>query len=295
MEQQICSPAVTVDEALVRAALPVRDPLAHKGDFGRIHIIGGCVGYAGAPVLASLGALRTGAGLVFLSVPQPVYPIVAVKCLEAMAAPLPVGPDGRLNEESLSTALLALAGKDVCLLGPGLGRSAGAERLVCQLLHRAQCPIVLDADGLNAAAVHIDSLDARRDRLTVLTPHAGEFALLGGSRFPGGRLEQARAFAQAYGCILVLKGPETVTAFPDGQAFVNTTGNCGMAKGGSGDILGGMIASLLGQGLSPERAVPAAVWLHGRAGDLAAESLGVYGMIPSDLAAMIPRAILEVT
>lgn len=288
-------PVQTVDGALVRSMLPRRDPLAHKGDFGRLHIIGGGVGYTGAPVLAARGALRTGAGLVSLSVPEPVYPIVAGHCLESMPAPLPTAEDGTPDRRSISQALRALEGKDVCLLGPGLGRSTGAEALVCRVLTDGPLPIVLDADGLNAAAAHIDSLDTRRGRITVLTPHDGEFARLGGGLSHGDRLRAALNFARAHGCILVLKGRGTITALPDGRAFVNTTGNCGMAKGGSGDVLGGMIASLLAQGLPPERAVPAAVWLHGRAGDLAAAEKGTYGMLPSDLAEYIPAAIREVT
>lgn len=287
-------PVESADRTLAAELLPRRNPLGHKGDFGRVLIVGGSVGFTGAPVLAALGALRSGAGLVSLLTPAPVYPIVAGKCLEAMAAPLDTGPDGALGEESVRTALAALAGKDVCLLGPGLGRSPGAERLVLEILDRAECPVVLDADGLNAVSAHIDKLDVRRGRSTVLTPHDGEFARLGGDLSGGDRLGAARDFAKARGCVLVLKGHGTVTALPDGRAFVNTTGNCGMAKGGSGDVLGGMIASLIGQGLDPGRAAAAAVWLHGRAGDLAAEEKGEHGMLPSDLVEKLPRAVLEV-
>ena len=146
----------------------------------------------------------------------------------------------------------------------------------------------MDADGINAVAGHIDILDSRRDCVTVLTPHDGEFARLGGDVSGGDRLGAARSFARAHGCCLVLKGHRTITAFPDGAAFVNTTGNPGMAKGGSGDVLSGIILSLLGQGLPARQAVPLAVWLHGAAGDLAAEKLGEYGMAPVDLISMLP-------
>ena len=274
---------ISVTAAQVGPLLPRRDRTAHKGDFGRVHIFGGSVGYTGAPVLAALGALRTGAGLVYLSVPEDIYAIEAGRCLEAMPSPLPRG------EAGIETAKRALAGKDAVLIGPGLGRSAWAEELVLTLLEAAECPVVLDADGLNAAAAHIDKLDGR-DRPTILTPHEGEFVRLGGE-LTLGREAAARSFAAAHRCILVLKGHETLTALPGGTLLCNTTGNPGMATGGSGDVLAGMILSLLGQGLAPADAAPAAVWLHGCAGDLAAAELGEYGMLPSDLAERIPYAI----
>lgn len=278
---------IAVNQTLASRLLPRRDRTAHKGDFGRVHIFGGSVGYTGAPVLAALGALRTGAGLVYLSVPEDIYAIEATRCLEAMPSPLPKG------EAGIEAAKRALAGKDAVLIGPGLGRSAWAEELVLTLLEAAQCPVVLDADGLNAAAAHIDKLDGR-DMPTVLTPHEGEFARLGGD-LSLGREEAARTFAQKHRCILVLKGRGTLTALPDGALFVNTTGNPGMATGGSGDVLAGMILSLLGQGLAPADAAAAAVWLHGRAGDLAAADKGEYGMLPSDLVEQVPYAIREIT
>ena len=158
-----------------------------------------------------------------------------------------------------------------------------------------QYPLVLDADGLNALAGHISILDGRRDCPTILTPHDGEFARLGGDLSDGDRLGAARRFAMEHGCLLVLKGHCTIVALPDGEAFLNTTGNSGMAKGGSGDVLSGMILALLGQGIHPVKAAVAAVWLHGRAGDLAAADKGEYGMTPTDLLEQIPYAIRTVT
>ena len=154
--------------------------------------------------------------------------------------------------------------------------------------------MVLDADGINALAGHMDVLDARQDRVTVLTPHDGEFARIGGDLSAGDRLGAARAFAEAHGCVLVLKGHRTITAVPSGNALVNTTGNSGLAKGGSGDVLTGVIASLLAQGASPVQAAAGGVWLHGRAGDLAAERLTAYGMTPEDVVSVLPAAIREV-
>lgn len=271
-----------VTESFVRACLPIRDRNAHKGTFGKVHILAGCVGFTGAPAFAAHAAVRTGSGLVFLSVPEEIWPVLAVKCQEAMPAPVPPFP---VLVEKMNQS-------DGVLIGPGLGRSRKTDVRTCRLIEKIQSPLVLDADGINAAAEHIDVLDTRRGRLTVLTPHDGEFLrLTQGKAIGPDREATAAAFARQHGCVLVLKGHRTITAFPDGETFVNTTGNPGMAKGGSGDVLAGMILSLLGQGIAPRQAVPAAVWLHGRAGDRAAERLGEYGMTPGDLLDEIPAAI----
>jgi len=274
-------------------ALPRRARDAHKGDFGRVYLLGGSVGYTGAPVLAARAAVRSGAGLVTVGTPAPAWPVVASKLDEAMSHPLPAGKEGRLSLEAVQPALDGIAPCGVCLIGPGLGRGNGVSAVVRQLLREARQPVVLDADGINALEGHIDVLDQRQGLLTVLTPHDGEFARLTGSPVGGDRLGTARAFAAAHGCCLVLKGHCTITAFPDGTAWLNTTGNPGMAKGGSGDVLAGMILSLLGQGLSARQAVPMAVWLHGAAGDRCARELGEYGMTPGDLIEALPRLMKE--
>ena len=273
-----------VTEAFVRRCLPLRDRDGHKGTFGKVHILAGSVGFTGAPALSSAAAVRTGSGLVHLWVPQEIWPVLAIKCQSAMPAPVPPFP----------ALLEKLDQGDGVLIGPGLGRSRKTDVRTCRLLQRVQTAVVLDADGINAVAEHIDVLDTRRGRVTVLTPHDGEFLrLTGGTPLGPDREAAAAAFARAHSCVLVLKDHRTITAFPDGETFVNTTGNPGMAKGGSGDVLAGMILSLLGQGLPPKQAVPAAVWLHGRAGDLAAEALGEYGMTPDDLLQQIPAAIRQ--
>lgn len=271
-----------VTDAFVRACLPIRDRNGHKGTFGKVHILAGSVGFTGAPAFASCAAVRTGSGLVFLSVPKEIWPVLAVKSWEAM--PSPVLPFPALLEK--------MNGSDAVLIGPGLGRSRKTDVRTLRLVEYVQTPMVLDADGINAVSEHIDVLSTRRGRLTVLTPHDGEFLrLLQGKAIGPDRAEAALDFARQSGCVLVLKGHRTITAFPDGEVFVNTTGNPGMAKGGSGDVLAGMILSLLGQGIPPKQAVPAAVWLHGKAGDLAAECLGEYGMTPKDILNQIPHAI----
>ena len=231
----------------------------------------------------------TGAGLVFLGVPREIYPIVAVKCSSAMPFPLP---------ERYPDILAKARGCGAALIGPGLGSGPKAARLALSLLEDLDCPVVLDADGINALAGHIDSLDRRRAP-TVLTPHDGEFARLTGQSLPlEGRLEAARDFARAHRCILVLKGHRTITAGPDGRVFLNTSGNPGMARGGSGDVLSGVITSLLGQkqlvGSDSDLTMltAAAVYIHGAAGDAAAEQWGEYGMTPEDLIRCLP-AVME--
>ena len=270
--------------------LPRRPRQAHKGDFGRVLILAGSEGYTGAPVLAARAALRTGAGLVFLGVPRDIYPIVAVKCDEAMPFPLP---------EDHRAILDRAIGRDAVLIGPGLGRRPETEQLVLELLEELEVPVVLDADGINALAGHIDVLDGRRAP-TVLTPHEGEFARLTGCPLPiGDRLSAARDFAAAHRCTVVLKGHGTVTAAPDGRVWVNSTGGPGMAKGGSGDVLAGMTAALWGQRLLRRgeddlpRLAAAAVYYHGLAGDLCAGRFGEYAMLPGDMIEALPQVLKE--
>lgn len=270
-------------------SLPRRERESHKGDFGRVNIIAGSVGYTGAPCLAAGGALRSGAGLVSVGVPGEVYPIVAAKLLCAMPYPLGRGP--RLTSDVLEETVERCRDKDVVAMGPGLGNDPFTFEFVRRLTRRVECPLVLDADGINALAGHIDVLDSRRRRLTVLTPHPGEFARLLDREVGPDRAAEAQDFATAHGCYLVLKGHESLVACPDGSIYVNQTGNPGMATGGSGDVLAGMCAGLLAQGLEPREAITAAVYLHGLAGDLAARELGEYAMTAGDLLTYLPRAL----
>ncbi|MBE6995868.1 MAG: NAD(P)H-hydrate dehydratase [Ruminococcaceae bacterium] len=290
LKQGVRSHLHTVDAAFAREALPPRKPDGHKGDFGKVLIVGGAVGYTGAPYLTAQAAVRSGCGLVWLGVPQAIWAIEAVKCVSAMPFPLP-DTDGMLNLAALPKLEEKLSACDVLALGPGLGRGAETEALVCRLLETERA-VVLDADGINALAGHIDVLDRRRDRVTILTPHDGEFARLGGDLSHGDRIRAARDFAVEHGCILVLKGYRTVTAAPDGTVLVNTTGNSALAKGGSGDVLTGIIASLLAQGAAPVQAAALGVWLHGRAGDLAAERMSAYAVTPEDVTAALGEAFL---
>ena len=235
--------------------------------------------------------MRTGCGLVYLGVPAAIWAAEAAKCVSAMPFPL-ADKDGALSHKALPDIYKKLNGCDVLALGPGLARTSHTEKLVWDLLTEVQQPIVLDADGINALEGHIDVLDRRKGRVTILTPHDGEFARLGGS-LTQGRIAAARSFAQDYGCILVLKGHRTVIATPEGNVLVNTTGNSGLAKGGSGDVLTGMIASLVAQGATPVQAAALGVWMHGRAGDLAAERLTEYAMTPADVIESLPDVFKE--
>lgn len=269
----------------VLSILPDRKPDSHKGDYGRILLLCGSRGYTGAAALAAMGALRTGAGLVYLGVPESIYAIEAVKLNEPIAFPLP-DRDGKLGAAAIPELLQRMAAMDAVLIGPGIGQSEEVLEVTKAVVREAQCPVVLDADGINLMAAHKDIL-RERTGVTVLTPHPGEFARLGGS-IRENRLERAREMALDLGCILVLKGHETLIT--DGvEVYRNPTGNPGMAVGGSGDVLSGMIVSLLGQKIPPLPAAAAAVWLHGKAGDLCAEHLGQYGMLPSDLLRFLPR------
>ncbi|MBE6989611.1 MAG: NAD(P)H-hydrate dehydratase [Ruminococcaceae bacterium] len=276
--------------AFVRAALPARDPRGHKGTFGKVYCLCGSVGFTGAPVFAARAATRMGSGLVYLGVPERAWVVVAAKCDEAMAFPLPDTGEGKLSLSAEAAVRAAAAPCDAVLLGCGLGRGAETDVLTRRLLDLPQ-PLVLDADGINALQGHIDELERRRGLVTVLTPHEGEFARIG--ELTAGREASAAAFAAEHGVYLVLKGHRTVIAAPDGRVAVNPTGNSGMAKGGSGDVLAGMTVSLLGQGMEPYAACCAAAYLHGLAGDLAALELTERAMTPTDLTGYIPQALKE--
>lgn len=278
----------TITASRVRSILPRRDPAGHKGDFGKLLCVCGSVGYTGAPVFASRAAVRTGAGLVFLAVPEQAWPVVAVKSEEAMPFPLPETAEGRLSLLAEEPIRQRAASCDAVLIGCGLGRDRQTDALVRKLLDIDR-PLVLDADGLNALDGCPEQLQ-RRTAPTVLTPHEGEFLRLGGD-LSRGREAAAAAFSRKYGVYLVLKGHRTLVADPEGWLAVNETGNSGMAKGGSGDVLAGMIVSLLSQGCGTFDACCAAVWLHGRAGDRAAADKGERGMTPTDLLEQIPYAM----
>ena len=274
-----------LDRKKVLSALPQRKADAHKGDFGRVLLLCGSRGYTGAAALAAMGALRSGAGLVYLGVPESIYAIEAVKLTEPIVFPLPE-EDGKFSAKALPQVLKMLPKMDAVLIGPGLGRSEGTADLVCAVLQDFSGPVVVDADGINVLARHMDILRGRHHP-TVLTPHPGEFARMGGD-ISQGREVSALSFAGEYGCILCLKGHGTVITDGD-RCYRNPTGNPGMAVGGSGDVLAGIVVSLIGQGIDPLEATACAAWLHGAAGDRCAEEKGQYGILPSDYLEVLPQ------
>ena len=274
-----------LNHELVLSLLPDRNPWGHKGNFGKLLLLCGSRGYTGAAFFAAMGALRSGAGLVFLGVPESIYGIEAVKLNEPVIFPLP-DAGGRLSADAVPEILTRLPQMDAVLVGPGLGQSEGTLAVVRAVLENAQCPVVVDADGINVLSAHRDLLRGRKSP-TILTPHDGEFARLGGV-IGEDRMAAAAALAEELGCVVLLKGHETcITDGTDG--FLNPTGNPGMAVGGSGDVLAGVITALLGAGLLPLEAAACGAWLHGAAGDRCAAELGQYGMLPTDMLSALPR------
>lgn len=274
-----------LNHELVLSLLPDRNPWGHKGNFGKLLLLCGSRGYTGAAFFAAMGALRAGAGLVFLGVPESIYGIEAVKLNEPVIFPLP-DAGGRLSADAVPEILTRLPQMDAVLVGPGLGQSEGTLAVVRAVLENAQCPVVVDADGINVLSAHRDLLRGRKSP-TILTPHDGEFARLGGV-IGEDRMAAAAALAEELGCVVLLKGHETcITDGTDG--YLNPTGNPGMAVGGSGDVLAGVITALLGAGLPPLEAAACGAWLHGAAGDRCAAELGQYGMLPTDMLSALPR------
>ena len=266
---------------------PKRDENAHKGSFGRLLLLCGSRGYTGAPYFAAMGALRVGAGLVYLGVPESIYGIEAVKLNEPVIFPLPES-GGALSAEAIPEILERLPRMDALLIGPGLGLGTGCFQVLKAVLTHAACPVVVDADGITLLSGHMDVLRGR-DAPTILTPHVGEFGRVFRPVGPD-PMASAREAARESRSIVLLKGHRT--CITDGtRDYRNPTGNPGMAVGGSGDVLAGIITGLLGQGLEPLEAAACGAWLHGRAGDLCAEDLGEYGMLPTDLLGFLPRLL----
>jgi NAD(P)H-hydrate epimerase len=278
-----------------REIVAPRAPDSHKGDYGHVLIVAGSNGKTGAAHLSGVGALRSGAGLVTIATPADCQAVVAGMAPEYMTQPLANNAEG-LDPDSVDQ-VLEMA-RDVVVIGPGIGQLPGTKRFVNTLVDRATMPLVVDADGLNAFSAEPDRLTGREGRDVIITPHPGEMARLVGmstDEVQRRRLEVARNFARGHHVYVVLKGHRTLIATPDEKAFINPTGNAGMATGGTGDVLSGMIAAWLGQLLDAEAACKLAVYLHGMAGDLAAAHNGEVSMTALDLADHIGAALMDLT
>jgi holo-[acyl-carrier-protein] synthase len=273
--------------------LPARPRDGHKGTFGTVVVLAGSQGYTGAAYLASMGAARSGAGIVRLLVAQSIYPILAQKCTEVIVGPVPEIAPGVVGHASLSGILRGFAGADAGVIGPGLGRDASTRRLVEDLVPRVAAPLVLDADALNLLAEHRPILPRLSPQI-VLTPHPAEFGRLSGletSAVQQDRRGIASRFAKVWNKVVVLKGAGTVIAAPDGRVTLNSIATPALASGGTGDVLAGLIAGLMGQNLPPFEAAVTGVHLHSLAGlDLEA-SLGLAGVLASDLLPQLPRVM----
>ena len=270
----------------------IRQPEAHKGTFGHLLVLAGARGKSGAALLSASAALRTGTGLVTLAGPQGLIPIFSSVLLEAMTAPQPERADGslKLNERILGQTL---DGKSALAFGPGVGVTVETKRIARWLLKNSRVPLLIDADGLNCVAANVSMLKTANAPV-VLTPHPGEMsrlAKMSTKEIQANRLAVACEFAVQYGCYLILKGARTVIAAPDGRAWINQTGNPGMASGGMGDVLSGIIGGLLAQGYTAEDACCLGVFLHGAAADMFAQEQGEAGLLARDVIDNLPKAL----
>ena len=280
---------------LVAGCLQPRPLDSHKGTFGQVLVIAGSYGMAGAALLCARGALRSGAGLLRLAVPRSVYPLLAPVLPEAVFSPLPETPDGQLSAEAEEPLCALVRTADAVVMGCGLGHGEQLTALVAAVCGRSRCPVILDADGINAITAHM-LIEETAPAPLILTPHPGEMARLldvPTAEVQRHREEIARRFADDHGVTLVLKGYHTLVTAPGRALLCNETGNPGMATGGSGDVLAGVIGALAAQGIDPYYAAACGVYLHGAAGDAAAARLSQHGMLPTDLTEELGRLFLK--
>lgn len=269
-----------------------RNPLSNKGDYGKVLSVCGSKKYPGAAFFAASGAVRIGAGLVTCAFPDAAYPAIASKLNEPIMMPLPCCEEGFLARGALESLIPAAEKSDCMLVGCGLGNTLGTSSVVEELLRATECPTVIDADGINIISANINMLEAVRGR-AVITPHPGEMARLlrlTAEQVQSNRILLAKAVAKQFGIVVVLKGANTVVS--DGeQVYVNRTGNAGMARGGSGDLLAGIIAGLVAQGYSLMQAAMLGTYIHGACGDVAAKTISQAGMTPTDMIKILPKLL----
>ncbi|HWP90857.1 MAG TPA: NAD(P)H-hydrate dehydratase [Thermodesulfobacteriota bacterium] len=292
LEKDIPYELITYDT--VRKILKPRQPNTHKGTFGHLFVLSGSPGKTGAATLVAEGALRVGTGLVTVGVPRSLNPILEEKLTEAMTEPLPEAKDSTFGKESVEAALRIMSSRKTALaIGPGISTTEDTAHFFYQILGRSTLPTVVDADGITLIAQNLDILKDLKAPI-ILTPHPGEMSRLIGKTtedIQKDRIGVARDFSSMYNVFTVLKGARTVVSTPDGRVFINPTGNPGMASGGMGDVLTGIIGGFLAQGYSPEYACILGVFSHGLAGDLAADKRGQAGIIAGDVADSLPQTL----
>ncbi|MCT4604747.1 MAG: NAD(P)H-hydrate dehydratase [Marinisporobacter sp.] len=285
-----------ITEEMVKEIMPIRKRDTHKGSYGKAYIVAGSTGMTGAAILSCESALRSGAGLIKMPVPQSLNTIMETRLTEVITVPLPEFKKGVVGISDIEKILKTMEESNVIAVGPGSGRSRELEELLRNMLEHTSTPMVLDADALNALANRKELLSLIKSQ-TVMTPHVGEMARLTGLEIDyinNNRIEVATEFAKKWNVVVILKGARTVVAGPKGEIFINITGNPGMATAGSGDVLTGIVTGLVAQGIDPLKAAAAAVYIHGTAGDLAAKKVGEYGLVASDIVKEVPFAIKEI-
>ena len=293
LDEVVKSDLHTIEEEEVASLLPRRRPHAHKGECGRVLVVAGSVGLTGAAALCSRSALRAGAGVVTLGVPAGLNPILEVKLTEVMTLPLPDEGGRCLGEGAADAVVEAVQGYDALALGPGLGTARSTVKAVAGILRRVERPVVLDADGLNCAAREPGLLESRKHP-TIITPHPGELGRLvgkSGQKIQAARLESALEAARRFGCVVVLKGANTIVAEAGGRAYFNPLALPGLATAGSGDVLTGCTAAFSAQGLGPLEAALCGVFVQGKAAELASHMVGPVGMVAGDVVSHLPLAL----
>lgn len=287
-----------LNEQAIRPLLRRRDRHGHKGNFGHCLFIAGSRGKTGAAALCANTAVRTGSGLVTLAIPDSLNPVLEIKTTEAMTVPLPESPGGYLADNAYHVIMNLMGSRDALAIGPGIDHRPGTVTLVRNLVESVEIPMVIDADGLNALALDTTILSRKKSTAVVLTPHPGEMARLLGGPLPedyGDRIRVALEFASNFGVFLILKGARTIITSPDGRSAINGSGNPGMASGGMGDVLTGVITSLLGQGYGPWDACRLGVFIHGYSADMVAGIKGEIGISATDVQENIPYAYQRLT
>lgn len=288
--------SIILDKNYVSNLIPRRSPESNKGTYGRVFIVSGSIGMTGSGSLSAKAALRTGAGLVYLGIPEKLLSIYAINVPESIQIPLPQDNEGVLTKESIEIIASKLENMNVLAIGPGMTSKNDVKEIVNKVLSQCKSPMVIDADGLNVIREERNIFSSLKNT-AVITPHPGEMARLTGisiEEIQNNREKIALSYAKKTGVITVLKGNNTVIASPSGEIYINPTGNPGMATAGTGDVLTGIISALIAQTLSPLEAALAGTYIHGTAGDIAAKEKGYHGLIAGDVIENIPMAIKEI-